>query len=100
LAQADIRRPFTAEAKARSQVSPCDVCAEQIVTETGLLPSTWFYPVSIILPFFRANLHLHATLTRGTNGQSLGTFLKAVLFRSFGGVGQISPVAPNLFPLA
>jgi len=41
----------------------------------GQLPSTWVFPVSPN-PFL-----LHASLTGRTNGRSLGTFQKAMLFR-------------------
>ena len=39
-----------------------------------------FSPVNIIPPTLHTDRHLHAVLTRRTNGRSLGTFQKAKLF--------------------
>ena len=39
MAQADIRRPLTAEARFRSRVGPCGICGWQSGTETGFSPS-------------------------------------------------------------
>jgi len=44
-------------------------------------------PVAIILPLLHTHFYLHVALTRITNGASLGTFKKAVLFRKSGGIG-------------
>lgn len=38
-----------------------------------------FPPASVIPPMLHIRLHLYVALTKRTNGQSLGTFLKAVL---------------------
>ena len=39
MARAAIRRPFTAEARVRSQFSPCEICGEQCGTATRFIPS-------------------------------------------------------------
>ena len=46
MAQAVSRRPLTAEARARSRVSPCGICGGQSDTGTGF---------SRVLRFFTAN---------------------------------------------
>jgi hypothetical protein len=44
MAQAVSRRPLTAEARVRSQVSRCGICGGQSVTGTGFSPSTSVFP--------------------------------------------------------
>jgi hypothetical protein len=51
------------------------------------LPVLRFPPVSVIPSVFHIHFHLHVALTRRTNGRSLGTFQKAVLFRKSGSIG-------------
>jgi hypothetical protein len=46
-----------------------------------------FPPVSIIPPVLHTHLYLHTVLQRRTNGRSLGTSQKAMLFRNLGGGG-------------
>lgn len=46
-----------------------------------------FSPVNIIPPMLRTLLHLHVALTRNSNGCSLGTYHKAMLFRELGTTG-------------
>jgi hypothetical protein len=41
-------------------------------------------------------LHLHAALTRKTNGRSLGTFQKAMFFRKSGIFGQKNAISNSL----
>ena len=68
-----VDRSFTAESRARFQVSPCDICTGQSVNGTGFCPSTSVFPVSFFPPLFHTYLHLHVALTRRTKGRSLGT---------------------------
>jgi len=48
--QAISRRPLTAEAQVRSQVSPCEIYGGQSGNETGFSPSSYVFPVSIFPP--------------------------------------------------
>ena len=85
MAQAFSRQPFTAETGVRSQVSPCQICGGESVSGTGPCPGTPVSPCqyrSAIAPY--ASSHLHAAVTRRTNGRSLGTFQNAMLYRKFG----------------
>jgi hypothetical protein len=51
MAQAVSRRPLTAEARIRSQFSPCGICSGQSGTGTGFFPRALRYsPVSFIPP--------------------------------------------------
>ena len=57
MAQAVRRRPLTAEAQVRSQVSPCDIGGGRSGTRTGFSPRT--FPLLIIIqPMLRFHLHL------------------------------------------
>ena len=46
-----------------------------------------FSPVSMIPPMLRTHVHVHVVLTRRTDGRSLGTSGKGVLFRKSGSIG-------------
>jgi hypothetical protein len=68
-----------------------------LVLQSGT--GTGFYSSSSLLPsisfhqFFQTRLHLRDVApTRRTNGRSLGTFRKAMLFRKFGNIRQDSTV--------
>ena len=56
-------------------LSPCEQCGWQSGTGT-FFRSTSFFPARIIPPMLHTHLHLHVTLTRMTNGWSLGSFIK------------------------
>jgi hypothetical protein len=47
MAQAVSRRPLTAEARVRTQVSPCEIFSG---TETGFYPSSSVFPCQYIIP--------------------------------------------------
>jgi len=89
-----LRRIFADLSLRRPEYDPRSIRVVFVVNKLFLgqvdFPVLWFYPVSIIPPLLRAHLHLHATLTRGSIGQSLGTFWRAVLFWNSGGVGLMS----------
>jgi hypothetical protein len=57
------------------------------ISEQVFLRVLWFSFAIIISPMLRGHLHLHVVLTRRANGQSLGTFQKAVHFRKSRGSG-------------
>ena len=78
MAQAVSRRPLTAEGRARSQVSPCEIYGGQSSPGTGFSPSTSVCPV--IQPMLLSHLHLHVVVTR-TNGRNQGTFQNPAFFR-------------------
>ena len=65
-------------------VNPCEICGAQSGAVTGLSPCT---PVLSCPTMLHTHLHLHVALTRRTNGLSLGTFQKIMLFRQSGSVG-------------
>ena len=73
MAQAVRRRPLTSEARVRSQVSPCEMCAGQSGTETGFSPSTSVSPRHCHATNTPTHLRLHVALSKRTNGRSLGT---------------------------
>jgi hypothetical protein len=81
--QAVIRRAHTAEARVRSEVSPCAICEARSGTGT----STSGFPVSVIPPILHTHLQSRV-LTRRTNGRSLGTFQRRVLLRKWGSTGH------------
>jgi len=72
MVQAVIRRPFTA--LFRSQVSTCEMCWTKWRCATFFSEYLGFFSVTFTLQTLRTHLNLHFTLTRRTNGHSLGTF--------------------------
>jgi hypothetical protein len=74
------RRPITAEARIRSEISRCEICDGQSV-HWGRFSSEYFgFSLPVISPISLLSLHLHVALTR-TKGRSLGTFQKVIPFR-------------------
>ena len=79
-------RHLTAEAWDRTQASPCDICG-----------GTWhwdmFFSGTSVFPFqyqstnVSYSLYLYVALTR-TNGRSVETLQKAMLFRKSSSIGQ------------
>jgi len=55
------RRPLTAEALIRSQVSPCEICGGKVGTGTWFPRSTSGFPV-VIPPILHADLYLYVAL--------------------------------------
>jgi hypothetical protein len=80
--------PVTAGARVRSHVSLCEICCGHCGFATGFSSSILFFPVvSVIPPMLHTNLHLHFTFTKKTNGKSLKTFVKAMLYLKSGNTG-------------
>ena len=81
LGRAVSRRPLTVEARVPSQDSPCAVYHTQTVIWTGfsfstsIFPSLSFQQRSVLIFIYRL------LFTSRTNGRSLGTFRKVLLFR-------------------
>jgi hypothetical protein len=64
MAEAVSLRHGTAEARVRSHVSPCEICGGQ-GNVTVFSPSTWVFPLSIIIPtMLHTHLLLHSLLPR------------------------------------
>jgi len=80
----------------RSQASTCTMYGEQSVNVKGFPPGTSVSPVSIIPPMFHTHFHLHADLTRRTNGRNLGAFQKAMFRRKSGSAGYQITFTPFL----
>ena len=85
MVQAVSRGSLTAEARARSQASPFGFFGGQSGIGTDFFRVILFFPVRIIQPILHT--HLHAGRTRRTNGRSLGTVHKAILFQKSGSFG-------------
>jgi len=73
-------RPVTSEARVRSQSVHVRFVVEKKALGQVCLPVLLFSPVSVIPPMLHTH-HLHAALSRMTNGQSLGTFVKTKFYR-------------------
>ena len=80
-------RSLTEEARVWFQVSPCKICGVQTGTGTAFPPRLRFCPVCIIPPLLHTLLCIHVALTGRTNGRSLGTLKKAMIFRKSGETG-------------
>jgi hypothetical protein len=76
-------RPPTAEARFRSQVSPCEICDDKVTLGQVFLRVLQVPPVSIIPPVLQTH-HLDTALTRRTSGRGLGTCHIAMPFRKSG----------------
>ena len=79
------------ETRARSQARPCGICGgKKVALEKLFLRVLWVSFVGIILPMPLTDHLLHVVFTERTNGQSLETFQKAMLFRKSGSFGERS----------
>jgi hypothetical protein len=80
------RRPFTAEARIKSQISPCEICAGQSV-HCGRFSSEYFgFPLPIISPVLHS-LSSSAPCTYQDKRPKPGTFQKVMLFRKSESIG-------------
>jgi hypothetical protein len=82
-------RPFSAEARVRTQVSPDEIYSGESATGTDFSPGTSLFPCQ-----YRPNStntpsssSYTCCSSRRTNGRGLGTFQKATLFRKSGSAG-------------
>ena len=64
--QAVSRQLLTAEARARSQLSPYDICDRQRDTETEFSPSTSAFPANTFPPIYHVHIHLNTAVTTRT----------------------------------
>jgi hypothetical protein len=77
MAHAISRRPLTAEARIRSQVSQPQRCVDKEVLGRVFLLVFRCAPVSIIPHFLVLDFHTHIALTQRTDGRILRTFHKS-----------------------
>jgi hypothetical protein len=70
MAEAIICRPLSTQTLVRSQASTCKFRCGQCDTPTGFLPSTWFFPVTIILPMLHVRFHFILLLPEGQTGEA------------------------------
>ena len=64
-----------------SQVRQCEIYGRKFGSGTDFFPRVLISsPVNIIPPTLHTHLYLYITLTKRTNGRSLGTFLKQCFF--------------------
>jgi hypothetical protein len=59
---------------------------DKVALEQGFSSSTLLLPSISFRQFSQTRFNLHVAPTRRTNGRSLGTFRKAMLFRKFGNI--------------
>jgi hypothetical protein len=88
MAQAVSRRPTNAEARFRSQVSPCEICDGQRDRVTRFSPTTSFSTVRIIPPMLYIHLHLDIAHIKWTKVPPLGTFQQTVLVQKSGSMAS------------
>jgi hypothetical protein len=94
----DSHRPDTAQARVRSQTSPCEICCEQSGTRTGFSPGTSVSPFKIVSPILHIDIHPSASLTRRTKGENWETSKKKRLSgnRETFNTQVLSPVFPGI----
>ena len=87
MAQAVSRGPLTVRDKVPSQDSPCGTFGPQSGSGTGFSTCTSAF-ACIIPPVLHTRLHPreNVALSRRTNGWSLETFQKAIVFRKLGSI--------------
>jgi len=83
-----LRRLVASLSGRRPRFVPRSVHVELVVDKLALgqvfLPTFMVFPDRFIPPMFHTHLYLHVALIRMTNGRSLGTFQKAMLFQKIG----------------
>jgi len=96
MAQAVSRWSLTAETRLRFHVRPV---VYKVALGQVFLQVLRFSLVSIIPLILYTRLSLHAVVSKQTNGRSLGTFQKGMLFRKPGSMGQknISTLSLNFY---
>jgi hypothetical protein len=70
MTQAIICRPLSTQTLFRSQASTCKFRGGQSDNPTGFSPSTWFFPVTLVLPIIHVHFHFILLLPEGRMGEA------------------------------